>query len=85
MLISQNSTEISVHRGRSISLPDPYSLHRNSQLTDQISESTRSKPPVVVTLGRWVVPNIGRQPILERTDRYFANNLVTSLSRFARA
>src|SRR5271157_1917457 len=31
-----------------------------------IPESTRSEVPVVVTLRRWVVPNIGRQLILER-------------------
>src|SRR6266403_557280 len=48
------------------SLPDRYSPNRNSQLTNQIPESTRSETPVVVALRRWVVPNIGRQLILER-------------------
>ena len=37
-----------------------------SPMTNQIPESTRSETPVVVTLRRWVVPNIGRQLILER-------------------
>ena len=34
--------------------------------TNQIRGSTRSDRRVVVTLRRWVVPNIGRQLILER-------------------
>src|SRR6516165_12241267 len=50
----------------SSAFPDRYSLNRNLQLTNQILSRPDLKSPVVVTLRRWVVPNIGRQLILER-------------------